>query len=86
MDTLGAVLGPLVALALVQAHVPLRWIFAIAVVPGFLSVVVILWLVAEQRAEPCPNAFHPSLPAWPVLAAAALMFTARGRVRRSLEA
>ena len=34
MDTMGAVLGPLVALALVQAHVPLRWIFAIAVIPG----------------------------------------------------
>ena len=34
MDTMGAVLGPLVALALVEAHVSLRWIFAIAVIPG----------------------------------------------------
>ena len=45
MDTLGAVLGPLVALALVQADVPLRWIFAIAVIPGLLSVLAILLLV-----------------------------------------
>jgi MFS family permease len=37
MDTLGAVLGPLVALVLVQADVPLRWIFAIAVVPGLTA-------------------------------------------------
>ena len=63
MDTMGAVLGPLVALALVQADVPLRWIFAIAVVPGFLSVVVILWLVKDQRVQPRRNGFHPSLPA-----------------------
>ena len=65
MDTLGAVLGPLVALALVQAHVPLRWIFAIAVIPGIASVLVILWLVKEHRAEPRPTAFRPKLPASP---------------------
>ncbi len=63
MDTLGAVLGPLVALALVGADVPLRWIFAIAVVPGLASVLVILWLVKEHRAEPRPAAFRPKLPA-----------------------
>lgn len=63
MDTMGAVLGPLLALALVQAHVPLRWIFAIAVIPGIASVLVILWLVKEHRAEPRPAAFRPKLPA-----------------------
>ena len=52
MDTMGAVLGPLVALALVQADVSLRWIFAIAVVPGLLSVVAIVFLVREHREAP----------------------------------
>jgi MFS family permease len=77
MDTMGAVLGPLVALALVEAHVPLRWIFAIAVVPGFLSVLLILWLVKEYRAEPRRNAFRLSLPASPAyrwLMAGSLLF------------
>jgi MFS family permease len=77
MDTVGAVLGPLLALALVEAHVPLRWIFAIAVVPGFLSVLVILWLVKEHRAEPRHNAFRLSMPASPAfrwLLAGSLLF------------
>lgn len=79
MDTMGAVLGPLLALALVQAHVPLRWIFAFAVVPGLLSVLVILWLVKEHRVEPRRNAFHLSLPASPAfrwLLAGSLLFAA----------
>ena len=63
MDTMGAVLGPLVALALVQADVPLRWIFAIAVIPGLLSVVAIVFLVREHREEPQRRAFRLSLPA-----------------------
>jgi MFS family permease len=77
MDTLGAVLGPLVALALVQAHVPLRWIFAIAVIPGFASVLVILWLVKEHRAAPRRSAFRISLPPSPAfrwLLAGSLVF------------
>ena len=77
MDTLGAVLGPLFALALVEAHVSLRWIFVIAVVPGFLSVLLILWLVKEYRVEPRRNAFRLSLPASPAfrwLLAGSLLF------------
>ena len=62
MDTMGAVLGPLVALALVQADVPLRWIFAIAVIPGLLSVVAIVFLVREHREQPQRRAFRLSLP------------------------
>ncbi|MCX6373268.1 MAG: MFS transporter [Actinobacteria bacterium] len=77
MDTLGAVLGPLVALALVQAHVSLRWIFAIAVVPGLLSVLAIVLFVREHREQPRPSAFRLSLPASPAfrwLLAGALLF------------
>ena len=62
MDTMGAVLGPLVALALVEAHVSLRWIFAIAVIPGVLSVVAIVFLVKEHREQPQKRAFRLSLP------------------------
>jgi MFS family permease len=77
MDTLGAVLGPLVALILVQAHVPLRWIFAVAVVPGLLSVVAIVFLVRERRETPRPSAFRLSLPGSPAfrwLLAGSLLF------------
>lgn len=65
LDTLGAVVGPLVALALVQANVPLRWIFAIAVVPGLLSVLAIVLFVRERREQPQRAAFQLSLPASP---------------------
>jgi MFS family permease len=65
MDTMGAVLGPLVALVLVEAHVSLRWIFAIAVIPGLLSVVAIVFLVREHRETPQRQAFKLSLPASP---------------------
>ena len=77
MDTMGAVLGPLVALVLVQADVPLRWIFAIAVIPGVLSVVAIILLVKEHREAPRRTAFRLSLPASPAfrwLLAGSLLF------------
>jgi MFS family permease len=77
MDTLGAVLGPLIALALVQAHVSLRWIFAIAVVPGLLSVLAIVLFVREHRERPRRSAFRLTLPASPAfrwLLAGALLF------------
>jgi MFS family permease len=77
MDTLGAVIGPLVALALVQAHVSLRWIFAIAVVPGLLSVLAIVLFVREHREQPERHAFRLSLPASPAfrwLLAGSLLF------------
>ena len=77
MDTMGAVLGPLVALALVQAGVSLRWIFAIAVIPGLLSVVAIVFLVRERREEPQRRAFRLSLPGSPAfrwLLAGSLLF------------
>ncbi len=77
MDTLGAVIGPLIALALVQLDVPLRWVFAIAVIPGLLSVVAVLLLVKERRAAPRRAAFKLSLPASPAfrwLLAGSLLF------------
>ena len=49
LDTAGAVLGPLFTLLLLHLGVSLRWIFALAVVPGLLSVVVI-WRGVRERA------------------------------------
>jgi MFS family permease len=79
MDTLGAVLGPLAAIVLLELHVPLRWIFAIAVVPGLLSVLVIVLLVREHREAPQKRAFRLSLPrsaAFRWLLAGSLVFAA----------
>ena len=77
MDTLGAVLGPLIAVALLLAGVSMRWIFALAAIPGVLSVVAIALLVKERRAQPQPAAFRLSLPASPAfrwLLAGSLLF------------
>jgi MFS family permease len=41
MDTTGAVIGPLIGWAMIQAGASLRSVFAVAVIPGVLSVVVI---------------------------------------------
>ena len=53
MDTMGAVLGPLAALALLHWGVSIRGVFAVAAVPGVLSVVVI-WRRVRERAPAAP--------------------------------
>ena len=50
MDTAGAVLGPLTTLLLLELGVSLRWVFALAVVPGAFSVLVIWRSVRERGA------------------------------------
>jgi MFS family permease len=52
LDTLGAVLGPLVALAMIELHLSLRTVFALAVIPGVASVAVLWWLVKERASAP----------------------------------
>ena len=55
----------------------MRWIFALAAIPGVLSVVAIALLVKERRAQPQPAAFRLSLPASPAfrwLLAGSLLF------------
>ncbi len=51
MDHAGAVVGPLVATALLALGCPLRWVFALAVVPGVLSTL----MVATVREEAVPT-------------------------------
>jgi MFS family permease len=79
MDTMGAALGPLIALVCLESGVPLRWVFALAVIPAALSVVVVLLFVRERRQPPSPSGFRLRLPAsaayrW--LLAGSLLFAA----------
>jgi MFS family permease len=77
LDTLGAVVGPLLALLLIELHVSYRVIFAIAVVPGIISVGVIALFVRERRQAPHRDAFRLKLPPSPAfrwLLASSLMF------------
>ncbi|MBV9949235.1 MAG: MFS transporter [Myxococcales bacterium] len=52
MDNAGAVLGPLVATALLAAHAPIRAVFWVAVIPGVIATT----LVAFVREEPADRA------------------------------
>ncbi len=77
LDTAGAVVGPLVGLLLVHLDVPLRWIFALAAVPGAASVFVVVWLVRERGTAGRRGAFRLSLPRAPAfrwLLSGALLF------------
>jgi len=61
MDHTGAMLGPLVATAMIAVGAPLRTVFAAAAIPGVLSVVAVL-LVREQDREPTKSAAAPGSP------------------------
>ncbi len=79
MDTMGAALGPLIALVALQAGLSLRWVLGLAVIPALLSVVVVLVAVKERRLPPSPAAFRLRLPASPAyrwLLAGSLLFAA----------
>jgi MFS family permease len=79
LDTLGAVVGPLIALLFVELSVSYRTIFAIAVAPGVISVAVIALFVREHRQTPHKAAFRLKLPASPAfrwLLASSLLFSA----------
>jgi MFS family permease len=58
MDTLGAILGPLIA-TLLLAHVSIRTIFIVSLVPGLLAVASIALLVKEKVRKPeARNPWH----------------------------
>jgi len=77
MDTMGAAVGPLIALAGLELGLPFRWVLGLAAVPGLLSVVVIWAAVRERPQAPEPAAFRLRLPASPAfrwLLAGSLVF------------
>lgn len=51
MDTLGAILGPLIA-TLLLTRVPIRTIFLVSLIPGLCAVASIYFLVKEKRRKP----------------------------------
>ena len=64
MDTLGAILGPLIGMLLL-AHVPIRMIFLISIVPGlcaFLSILLLVKEKARQRSTAKPWTSVKALP------------------------
>jgi len=58
MDTLGAILGPLIA-TLLLAHVSIRVIFLVSLIPGVCAVLSLIFLVKEKARKPDPrHAWH----------------------------
>jgi len=58
MDTLGAILGPLIA-TLLLTRVPIRTIFLVSLIPGLCAVAAIVFLVKEkERAPDTRNVWH----------------------------
>lgn len=78
LDHTGAVVGPLMALILLDAlHMPLRRIFLIAVIPGAIAVVLLIILLREERRavrhdKAAPAAGTPPAPFWVALSAISL--------------
>ena len=64
LDTLGAILGPLTA-TLLMAHVSLRTIFVISLIPGLCAVLALVLLVKERPLPPIRTAPWASLKALP---------------------
>ncbi len=61
MDSLGAVIGPIVALVMIGEItapnlVVLRWLFALTFIPGVLAAMSIAFLVKEKPHQPKPHA------------------------------
>jgi len=64
MDTLGAILGPLIAM-LLMSRVPLRVIFLVSLIPGVCAFLSIRFLVKERARKPNLSKPWPSLKALP---------------------
>ena len=77
LDHTGAIIGPLIALLLMDAmHVPMRTIFFVAVIPGAIGVALLLAFLREERHIPkeATSEVHGPLPGafWQAVAAVAL--------------
>jgi MFS family permease len=77
MDNLGAVVGPLLATALVAWHLPLREVFAIAVIPGVIATALVVAVreparvsaPAQPGAPPAAGVLTPTLVSYLVVLA-----------------
>jgi MFS family permease len=64
LDSVGAIIGPLLSLLLVAA-LGLRWMFALTLVPGVLAALLILFFVREKAHQPQTHAFWTGMQALP---------------------
>jgi MFS family permease len=76
-DMIGAVAGPLLALALMAAGIALKSVLLVAIVPGLLAAGCVLWLVKERAHDPRSSRGRPLRPVmprgyWPLIGAIAL--------------
>ena len=60
LDTLGAVLGPLVAVGMLALGVPIRWVLAVAIVPGLVT----LYALRALKEPPRTTVAAPVKLAW----------------------
>jgi len=58
LDHAGAVIGPLIATALVAAGLLVTEIFLVAAIPGLIAFVTLLFVRERRRERPPPNAAH----------------------------
>ena len=65
LDTVGAVIGPAVAIALVAAHVPLRDAIVVGIIPGLLAPVMYLFVQERPREQRPHERFHIAFAALP---------------------
>jgi MFS family permease len=80
MDTLGAVIGPIVALAIIttKPELPLAWLFFVALIPGLASAALCAVAVRDVPHEAHPDARPPAIfqkyprTLWQLIAAAAV--------------
>jgi MFS family permease len=61
MDNVGAVVGPLLATALLAAHLPLRSVFWVAVIPGAIATLLVA-VVREEPRRTAPRALEARPP------------------------
>ena len=65
LDSVGAVIGPIVAIALVSAHVPIARAILVGFVPGLAAGAMYLWVRERRRTTPPKEAFHLALTGLP---------------------
>ncbi|MBC5823292.1 MAG: MFS transporter [Candidatus Eremiobacteraeota bacterium] len=65
LDTVGAVIGPAAAMAMVAAHVPVRTAIAFGLIPGLLAGVLYFFVRERPRTVPPRQALHIALAGLP---------------------